>query len=265
MVERELHALLACLALCSVSVCCRHRQFLQCDVVCRHQPWRCAGMPHGRAREAQARLSAAGVQAAAGCSRRLQVRAMGTLAKALQLSHTHMPWCTVGLPAPKCAGHGISSCAGNGWHKQQCNSPTPSLCSVRVHPTTHSQGGLLSCRADEELHQACQADAEALCQGVKHGGGQVQACLVSRRDGGLGGQEVPGWCAGSSCRPAWVRASPVLPQCVVLVNSGCVCHAPHPSQKQHLVPVYARAEAAAGQAVTGLQPAAVPQGIRGCG
>lgn len=34
-------------------------------------------------------------------------------------------------------------------------------------------------RADDGLRAACESDASALCQGVKHGGGQIQACLVS--------------------------------------------------------------------------------------
>lgn len=43
-----------------------------------------------------------------------------------------------------------------------------------------------SCRADEGLHKACVEDAQELCKGVKHGGGQIQACLV-------GGTVTP-WC-----------------------------------------------------------------------
>jgi hypothetical protein len=34
-------------------------------------------------------------------------------------------------------------------------------------------------RADKMLHEACEKDAETLCQGVKNGGGRIQACLVS--------------------------------------------------------------------------------------
>jgi Golgi apparatus protein 1 len=33
-------------------------------------------------------------------------------------------------------------------------------------------------RADKMLHEACERDAEALCKGVKNGGGRIQACLV---------------------------------------------------------------------------------------
>jgi hypothetical protein len=28
------------------------------------------------------------------------------------------------------------------------------------------------------VHKACVEDAKELCKGVKHGGGQIQACLV---------------------------------------------------------------------------------------
>lgn len=38
-------------------------------------------------------------------------------------------------------------------------------------------------RADKMLHEACEKDAEALCKGVKNGGGRIQACLVSHRVG----------------------------------------------------------------------------------
>lgn len=38
---------------------------------------------------------------------------------------------------------------------------------------------LCGCRADDALHSACKSDADALCATVKHGGGRVQACLVS--------------------------------------------------------------------------------------
>lgn len=36
-------------------------------------------------------------------------------------------------------------------------------------------------RADPQLYEACKGDAETLCQGVKFGGGRVQACLRSKR------------------------------------------------------------------------------------
>lgn len=42
-------------------------------------------------------------------------------------------------------------------------------------------------RADPELRQFCEADAQKLCAGVAPGGGRVQACLVRGREGGRGG------------------------------------------------------------------------------
>lgn len=143
----------------------------------------------------------------------------------------HLQKCSSSRNHTRCAVSLLGTQVRWPWHQSLCGQwltqatvqqPQRRLTVQCACASNNSQGGLLSCRADEELHQACQADAEALCQGVKHGGGQVQACLVSREDGWLGGQEVAGWCAGSSCRPAWVRTSPVLPPCIVLVNSGCV-------------------------------------------
>ena len=45
-------------------------------------------------------------------------------------------------------------------------------------------------RADAELFEACEGDADSFCNGVPSGGGRVQACLVrprqeKRRDGTL--------------------------------------------------------------------------------
>lgn len=33
-------------------------------------------------------------------------------------------------------------------------------------------------RADPQLYENCKEDASTLCEGVKFGGGRVQACLV---------------------------------------------------------------------------------------
>jgi Golgi apparatus protein 1 len=34
-------------------------------------------------------------------------------------------------------------------------------------------------RADPALYEACKKDADTLCKDIPHGGGRVQACLVS--------------------------------------------------------------------------------------